>query len=79
MPGFDGTGPQGRGPMTGKAMGFCVLKENKDKPGLIEGLVGIQGRPISVQDCTLQNQPIYFGRLFGQGRRFRGGRNRFGP
>ena len=27
MPGFDGTGPQGKGPMTGRGMGFCVLKE----------------------------------------------------
>jgi len=24
MPGFDGTGPQGRGPMTGGARGYCV-------------------------------------------------------
>jgi len=23
MPGFDGTGPQGRGPMTGGGRGFC--------------------------------------------------------
>lgn len=23
MPGFDGTGPQGRGPMTGGARGYC--------------------------------------------------------
>ncbi len=25
MPGFDGTGPLGLGPMTGRGMGFCVL------------------------------------------------------
>jgi len=24
MPGFDGTGPMGHGPMTGRGMGFCV-------------------------------------------------------
>ena len=46
MPGFDGTGPQGRGPMTGRGMGFCVLQA-KDKPGEFEGLAGIQGTPIS--------------------------------
>jgi hypothetical protein len=45
MPGFDGTGPQGRGPMTGKGMGFCILKESKDKPGQTEGFVGVQGKP----------------------------------
>jgi len=46
MPGFDGTGPQGRGPMTGRGMGFCVLQA-KDKSGDFEGLAGIQGTPIS--------------------------------
>lgn len=45
MPGFDGTGPQGSGPMSGRGMGFCVLKESKDDPGRIEGLAGIQGMP----------------------------------
>ena len=26
MPGLDGTGPRGMGPMTGRGRGFCVLK-----------------------------------------------------
>ncbi len=26
MPGFDGTGPIGTGPFTGKGMGYCVIK-----------------------------------------------------
>ena len=26
MPGFDGTGPLGQGPFTGRGMGFCALK-----------------------------------------------------
>jgi hypothetical protein len=25
MPGFNGTGPRGFGPMTGRGMGYCVL------------------------------------------------------
>jgi hypothetical protein len=25
MPGFDGTGPLGLGPMTGRGMGYCVM------------------------------------------------------
>jgi len=45
MPGFDGTGPLGQGPMTGRGMGFCVLQESKDRPGRVEGLAGLQGRP----------------------------------
>jgi len=33
MPGFDGTGPLGRGPMTGRGMGFCVVElANEDLP-----------------------------------------------
>jgi len=27
MPGFDGTGPGGMGPMTGGGRGFCVIRE----------------------------------------------------
>ena len=26
MPGYDGTGPRGRGPMTGAGRGYCVLE-----------------------------------------------------
>ena len=26
MPGFDGTGPLGRGPMSGQDRGFCILE-----------------------------------------------------
>jgi len=25
MPGFDGTGPRGMGPLTGRGMGFCAV------------------------------------------------------
>lgn len=28
MPGFDSTGPQGQGPMTGRKMGNCISSEN---------------------------------------------------
>jgi len=26
MPGFDGTGPMGRGPLTGRGMGYCAVQ-----------------------------------------------------
>jgi len=26
MPGFNGTGPRGMGPMTGRGMGYCVVR-----------------------------------------------------
>ena len=29
MPRFDGKGPRGEGPMTGRGMGYCVTSPNK--------------------------------------------------
>jgi len=49
MPGFDGTGPQGAGPMTGRGMGFCVLQKSEDHTGQVEGLAGINGTPVGNQ------------------------------
>lgn len=46
MPGFDGTGPFGKGPMTGLGRGFCILKTSQEKPELVEGFAGINGRPV---------------------------------
>jgi hypothetical protein len=33
MPGFDGTGPRGTGPMTGGGRGFCALPVYGPRPG----------------------------------------------
>ena len=46
MPGFDGTGPFGKGPMTGLGRGFCILKTSQGKPELVEGFAGVNGRPV---------------------------------
>jgi hypothetical protein len=44
MPGFDGTGPQNQGPMTGRGKGYCAIKV--PKPGEVpQGYVGWQGTP----------------------------------
>jgi len=44
MPGFDGTGPRGMGPMTGGGRGFCAAP-----PGSYgyrgRGYAGVYGRP----------------------------------
>jgi hypothetical protein len=91
MPGFDGTGPLGQGPMTGRSRGFCVLTTSKENPDQIDGLVGIEGKPIRKIDGNLQfagkkvispwfRRGFGFGRGFGRGRgwgRGRGG-GRFG-
>ncbi len=43
MPGRDGTGPTGKGPMTGKCSGSCILRipDNQDEP--IQGFAGEAG------------------------------------
>jgi hypothetical protein len=50
MPGFDGTGPLGQGPMTGRCQGFCVLKESQRNPDQTVGFAGIDGKPIKAED-----------------------------
>lgn len=47
MPGFDGTGPQGKGPLTGRGLGYCVLRESGDKAVQIEGWAGMDGIPVA--------------------------------
>jgi hypothetical protein len=49
MPGFDGTGPLGRGPLTGRARGYCVLRESNDESNHVQGFAGVQGTPVEVE------------------------------
>jgi hypothetical protein len=44
MPCRDGTGPRGRGPLTGHGGGECVLRELKASPGYFQALLGAKGR-----------------------------------
>lgn len=47
MPRFDGTGPRGQGPMTGRGEGYCAVKipESGEAP---YGYAGLQGTPVSL-------------------------------
>jgi len=50
MPRFDGTGPRGEGPFTGRGEGYCVMR--LPRPGTEQagaGYAGIQGRPVHSQ------------------------------
>lgn len=47
MPGFDGTGPQGKGPLTGRGLGYCMLRESGRNPAQIEGWAGMDGVPVA--------------------------------
>jgi hypothetical protein len=46
MPGYDGTGPRGRGPMTGKGRGFCLLKISGGPNEPMSGFAGRSGLPV---------------------------------
>jgi hypothetical protein len=48
MPRFDGTGPRGDGPMTGRGEGYCVLE--LPEPGRpIRGYAGLEGTPVNLE------------------------------
>jgi hypothetical protein len=55
MPGYDGTGPAGAGPMTGRGLGYCILKNSarEDDSG-IRGYMGLRGVPVGYPSGELQ-------------------------
>ena len=48
MPGYDGTGPKGLGPMTGKGGGYCLLKIPRIPDEPETGFVGLSGKPVAI-------------------------------
>lgn len=50
MPGFDGSGPMGRGPLTGGGRGYCAvaLPDERKSGALPYGFVGQQGAPFAL-------------------------------
>ena len=55
MPGFDGTGPLGQGPMTGRGQGFCVLTRSEENPDQVKGFAGLQNVPVSQINGNFEN------------------------
>jgi len=55
MPSFDGTGPLGQGPMTGRGQGFCVLTNSKENPGQVKGIAGLQSVPVGQVNGNYEN------------------------
>ena len=55
MPGFDGTGPSGQGPMTGRGQGFCVLTNLEENPDQIQGIAGLQAVPVEQINEKIKN------------------------
>jgi hypothetical protein len=47
MPGFDGTGPQGKGPLTGRGEGYCAIRlPDAHSDGEAYGYAGLIGLPV---------------------------------
>ncbi|MBN1876158.1 MAG: DUF5320 domain-containing protein [Anaerolineae bacterium] len=70
MPGFDGTGPRGEGPFTGRGEGYCVIAQPEtNRP---YGYTGLQGTPESGWRLMRWLHPFsllrYRGRRGGRGR-----------
>lgn len=57
MPGYDGTGPRGRGPMTGRGEGYCVVEMSDDAVQPEAGLGGQAGAPVTPQSGSAASVP----------------------
>lgn len=76
MPRYDGTGPEGLGPMTGRAQGYCALQvTDPGQPSY--GYAGMQGAPVRLDPPTAWPVPgARTGRGFSRGHRRGAGRRR---
>ena len=73
MPAFDGTGPLGRGPMTGRGNGYCALVLPLPEEGVAPyGYAGLQGRPVCLGDPPPEPQAAPLASLRRGRRRRRG-------
>lgn len=66
MPAFDGTGPRGQGPLTGRGEGYCAIRLPNPRSGRVPyGYAGLPGMPVRLG----LRQRLSLGRALGQGRR----------
>jgi hypothetical protein len=66
MPKFDGTGPIGQGPISGRGMGYCAINLPAQTANPY-GFAGIRGIPVNM--CYNSPPARRFGRgKFGRGR-----------
>jgi hypothetical protein len=71
MPGFDGSGPGGQGPMTGRGMGYCAVPAHGAGQQPM-GQQGLPARPIGPWYRGVPGRGLGLGRGRGRG----GGRDR---
>jgi len=55
MPGLDGTGPLGQGPMTGHGRGFCVLTSSEENLSQVKDFAGLQSVPVGKINGNFEN------------------------
>jgi hypothetical protein len=57
MPAFDGTGPKGRGPLTGRGEGYCAIRLPNSRSGQVPyGYAGKIGVPVRLGRAPGQGQ-----------------------
>lgn len=72
MPAFDGTGPRGQGPMTGRGEGYCAIRLPNPESGRVPyGYAGRAGVPVRLRQNLRLGARARRGR---RGRRFLGRR-----
>jgi hypothetical protein len=80
MPGFDGTGPRGLGPMTGRGEGYCAIVLPASGTARAYGYAGLAGVPVGLALSPAEGTgyPLRFvrGRSRGRGPAPRSGRGR---
>jgi hypothetical protein len=59
MPGYDGTGPRGLGPMTGRGAGYCMLKIPPTYSGSLTGFAGLAGNPVSLPPVSSWAKAVF--------------------
>lgn len=58
MPGFDGTGPRGEGPMTGRGEGHCALVLPTEEGRAPYGFAGVEGKPVVLGRWLRMSWPV---------------------
>jgi len=87
VPRFDGTGPQGQGPMTGRGEGYCAVRLPDEPEQPAYGYAGLQGTPVQTGSPAVRptfgarlarwlRPAAWSGRAFGRGRGRGAGRGR---
>ena len=64
MPGFDGTGPLGKGPLTGRGEGFCVVPINNYNNSILNKANGMKDRKVNSFYPNLKDHNNFYNSLY---------------